>query len=42
MDSPAFFANAFSDEVVLSDDFCIKIISKKEAIDFLGIDPADF
>lgn len=40
--SMAYFANAFSDEVVLSDDFEIKILSKKEAIDFLGIDPADF
>jgi len=35
-------ANSFSDEVVLSDDFCMKIVSKKEAINFLGIDPVDF
>jgi hypothetical protein len=40
--SMVYFSNTFSDEVVLSDDFEMKIISKKEAIDFLGIDPADF
>lgn len=36
------FLNAFSDEVVLSDDFCMKILSRDEAIELLEIDPADF
>ena len=37
-----YFANFLSDEAVLSDDFCMKIMSRAEAIEFLEIDPADF